>query len=180
MTPSRFRPASSAASKVQLKGLLQENLPPHAEERLCIDFVAHTPREHVVYFGGDLTMYSLKTIVTTMPNIQELHLTSGRVADGFLLPDPDEPVANGKLLPSLRHLRLEDLYEDDWSPLLPYLTHQTSGGQKISLTISGGSHHICKDVLREIESLVEEFVLGFVWDHNCPLDYCSISEEGED
>ena len=160
--------------------ILQEDLPPHAEEKLCIDFVAHTPREHVVYFGGDLTMYSLKTIVTTMPNIQELHLTSGRVADGFLLPDPDEPVANGKLLPSLRHLRLEDLYEDDWSPLLLYLTHQTSGGQKISLTISGGRCHICKDMLKEIEGLVEEFVLDSFWDYECPLGCCSISEEGEE
>ena len=37
--------------------------------------------------------------------LQELHLTSVRVADGFLLPDLDEPVVNGKLLPSLRRLR---------------------------------------------------------------------------
>ena len=56
---------------------------------------------------------------------------------------------------------------------MPYLIHQTSSGQEISLSISGvGYHH--KDVLREIERLVEEFVLDLVWDHDCPLDYCSI------
>ena len=27
--------------------ILQENLPPRAEEKLCIDFIAHTLREHV-------------------------------------------------------------------------------------------------------------------------------------
>ena len=51
-------------------------------------------------------------MVTAMANIQELHLTGGMVADGFLLPDPDESDVNRKLLPSLRRLRLEDLYED--------------------------------------------------------------------
>ena len=119
VTPSRFRPASSAASKVQLKGSLQENLPPCAEESLRIDFVAHTPREHAVYLGGDLTIDSLRTIVTAMANIQELNLTGGMVVDGFLLPDPDEPDINGKLLPSLRRLHLEDLCEAIGTPCYP-------------------------------------------------------------
>ena len=64
-------------------------------KKLCIGFIAHTPREYIVYFGRDVTMDALKTIVTTIANIQELHLTSGRVVDGFLLPDPDEPVVKG-------------------------------------------------------------------------------------
>ena len=54
-----------------------------------------------------------------MANIQELHLTSGRVADSFLLPDPDEPAANGKPFPSLRRLPLEDLYEATGTPCYP-------------------------------------------------------------
>ena len=86
---------------------------------------------------------------------------------------------NGKLLSSLRRLHLEGLYEDDWSPLLPYLAHQTSGGQKASLTISGGCHRICKDVWKEIEGSAEEFVPDLVWDYEHPLDRCSIGEGGE-
>ena len=45
-----------------------------------------------MYFGGDLTMDALRAIVTTMVNIQELHLTSRRMVDGdgFLQPDHDE------------------------------------------------------------------------------------------
>ena len=57
-------------------------------------------------------MDTLRTIVTTMANIEGLHLTGGRVVDGFLLPDVD-----GKLLPSLRRPRLEDLHEDGIEPL---------------------------------------------------------------
>ena len=59
-----------------------------------------------------------------MANIEELHLTGGRVVDGFLLPDPDEADVNGKLLPPLRRIRLEDLHEDDWTP--PATLHHPS------------------------------------------------------
>ena len=68
----------------------------------------------------ELTTDVLRTTITTMAKIQELHLTSGRVVGGFLQPDTDGRLANKQLLPSLRRLRLEDLCEDDWSPLLPF------------------------------------------------------------
>ena len=64
--------------------------------------------------------------------LQELHLTSGRVVDGFLLPDPGEPVVNRKLLPSLRRLRLEDLYEDDIELLAVRRFHSPSLGDAIT------------------------------------------------
>ena len=141
--------------------ILREYIPPPAEDKLCIDLVAYTPREHVVYFGGDLSMDAVREIVPMMPKIQELHLTDALLSNGFLQPDPDGPLANTKLLPSLRRLHLEDtvVENDDWTLLLPYLAHQTSGGQAISLTLSGECFHICKDVVRGIESLVEELVL---------------------
>ena len=106
-------------------------------------------------------MDAVREIVPMMPKLQELHLTDALLSDGFLRPDPDGPLANTKLLPSLRRLHLEDtvVENDDWTPLLPYLAHQTSGGQIISLTLSGECFHICKDVVRGIESLVEELVL---------------------
>jgi hypothetical protein len=120
--------------------MFRECLPPPVEDKLCIDFVACTPREHVVYFGGELSMDAVKGIMPLMPKIQELHLTSARLSDGFLQPDPDGPLANTKLLPSLRHLHLEyiDLCDNDWTPLLSYLAHQTSSGQVISLSLSPG------------------------------------------
>ena len=54
-----------------------------------------------------------------------------------------------KLLSSLRFIQLVDAFMDDngWGSLLPYLTHQTPGGQAISLKISGGPVHIWWKIL---------------------------------
>ena len=160
----------------------QGDIPDHDEGRLCTDFLAHIPVEHVVYFGGDISMDVIRRTVPAMPNIRELHLTNAQLVDRFLQPDPKEPLAENKLLSSLQRLHLEDvILEDDesWDPLLPYLVHQASNGQRISLTISGGRGHVCKSVVKEMEGLVEEFILDFVESDNCPFDYCG-SSEGEE
>jgi hypothetical protein len=163
--------------------VLWETIPPSAEDKLCIDFVACIPRGHAIYFGGQLNTNAVKEIVPAMPKIQELHLNcAGMLSDGFLQPDPDGPLANTKLFPSLRRLHLEYIvpYDDDWTPLLSYLTHQTSGGQVISFSLSGKHIHICKDVVRDIEGLVEEFTLNLTLEADCPFDSCSGDEEDEE
>ena len=76
-TISRVEGPTQKVTFATFTAMLQENLPPPGEEKLYIGFIAHTPREHVVYPGGDLT------------------------TDGFLLPDLDKPLVNGKLLQSL-------------------------------------------------------------------------------
>jgi hypothetical protein len=153
---------------------LGEDLAPPAADKLCIDFVAYTPREHAVYFGGDLGMDAVREIAPTMPKIQELHLIFAPLSDGFLQPDPDGPLASAKLFPSLRRLHLEyaALDDDDWNPLLSYLIHQTSGGQVISLSLFGGRLHICENVVKNMKSLVEELTLNLALDQDCPFDFC--------
>jgi len=177
-TPSSVKGRIRRAAFATFSAMLQENLPPPAGDKLCIDFAAYAPREHVVSFGGDLSMEAVRGIVPTMPEIKELCLTSAVLADRFLQPDPDGPLANTKLLPSLRHLRLEDaILDDDWNHLLSYLAHQTSGRQVISLTLSGEPIHVCKGVISDIKGLVDEFVLDLRLDEECPFDYCSMDEE---
>ena len=92
-------------------------------------------------------MDAVRKTVAAMPNLQELHLVDPVLVGGFLQPDLSGPLANNKLLPSLRRLRLENpvLSGEDWNPVISYLTHQTSGGQGISLTISGPGRHICEN-----------------------------------
>jgi hypothetical protein len=161
--------------------ICREELSMSAEDELWIDLVAHAPREHVVYFGGNSSINNLKDTIATMPRLQELHLVSPMLDDRFLHPYLGGPLANGKLFPSLRHLHLEDtlLYEGHWFPIIPYLVHQTSGGQRISLTVSGEPQHICKDVLRDMKGLVEELVFDLILEDDCPINYCSLSgEEG--
>ena len=164
--------------------ILQNELSPAAESKLCIDFVAHIPGEHVVYFCGGVRADAVGRIVAGMPKIRELHLTGALSVYGLLHPGLGGPLANNRLLPSLQRLRLENimLNEDAWSPIIPYLAYQTSGGQRISLTISGRSQHICKGVLRKITDLVEELVLELTLDEDCPFTFggCSASERKND
>jgi hypothetical protein len=138
---------------------LSDDLTPEALNKLFTDFVAHIPGEHVVSFKAYGHSNSMKEALAVMPNIQRLHLVGVSLTNGFLQPDPCGPHANTKILPSLRYLHLEDMEEDSWSPLIPYLAHQTSGGQAVSLRITGESVDICPSVVGKIKDLVEELVL---------------------
>ena len=161
--------------------ITQQDLPPHVEAQMCVNLITHIPLEHVVYFGGDLSMDTIRRVVPTMPKIEELRIVYPELQDGFLQPDSQDLSAK-KLLPSLRRLFLEEvvLEDEDWGHLLPYLTHQTSDGQRISLTISGTREHICEEVLTEMERLTEDLVLSISLERKCPFDHCSIIEEDDE
>jgi hypothetical protein len=146
----------------------------HDNVQLCRDFVAHVPVEHVVYFEGDMSMELARASVSLMPNIQELRLINPNLDDGVLQLDPKGPLGKKNLLPALQHLHLDDVITDDrsWRPLLPYLIHQTSDGQRISFTITGRREHICKDLVKDMRGLVDELNLDLPLVDDCPFDYC--------
>jgi len=130
---------------------------PEEREELCIDTLALLPQESVVYLQVDLLILGMEEIISKMPNIEYLHLVDMIVWEGFLLPGPGEPNSYHKLLPSLRGLCLENVeaLDEDWGPLVTYMTHQTSGNQVVSLNVFGDGVHICADVLDQLHSLVE-------------------------
>jgi CRISPR/Cas system-associated exonuclease Cas4 (RecB family) len=74
----------------------------------------------------------------------------------------------------LKHLHLEKvlMYQKQWGPgwdpLLSYLAHQTSDGQRISVTISERPRHICRDVVDEMRRLVEKLVVPVTKYGGCP------------
>jgi hypothetical protein len=80
--------------------------PSDAVEELCFNVLALLPQESIVSFETDLPVTG--EIVVAMPNLETLYLFHPVVSDGFLLPDPNGPNADKKLLPSLRWLYLED------------------------------------------------------------------------
>jgi len=135
-------------------------LPQDVGEELCVNLITLTPREHVVGFTGDLDTDTMADLFVTMPNIENLSFV-GRVDFGvFLQPDPP---SRTKLLPSLRRLYLDyfTLQEGSgWTPLINYLTHQTSGGQVVSLRLRGRDHPP-PEVVKEIQNLAEEFNVGY-------------------
>ena len=47
-----------------------------AKDKLCFGFVARTPREHIVYFGGNQSIDPMKGTVVAMPKLRGFHLIS--------------------------------------------------------------------------------------------------------
>lgn len=106
-------------------------------DNLYIDALALFPQENIIYFQTNLAMTVTKEIIVVMPNLEALHLVNTEVSDGFLLPNPNGQNAYRKLLPSLRRLYLHgpDAESDDWSPLVRYLTYQSSENHALSLDL---------------------------------------------
>ena len=149
------RKSPSADIVLVIPGLL-----PDASEQLFTNLVAVTPHEHIVSIGISIGIIKLsEELCLMMPNVETLTLHNVKLAEGFLQPNPDGPNANTKLLPSLQLLRLKGvtLENDDWSPLTAYLTHQTSGGQAISLALHHPFPPLCPEVVEEVEALVKKF-----------------------
>jgi hypothetical protein len=119
-----------------------------------------------------------KEVVVAMPSLESLCLVNARGSDGFLLPNPDGPNAHAKLLPSLRRLYLQGpsagmgFFWDNWSPLVRYVAHQTSGNHPFSLILVGERTHICSEAAKEIEGLVD----GFVYNRNAMSSFCNCGQ----
>ena len=139
---------------------------------LCTRILALLPQESIVSLKIDIQ--ATEEILVAMPNLEALHLISPVVPDRFLLPDPKGPNAHGKLLPSLRRLYLEGVkaVDDNWDPLVTYLTCQTFGGQAVSLNVFGEGVHVCSEVIKRIEGLVEELIYVPDLREKCPFDKC--------
>ena len=131
-------------------------------EKMCIDLIALTPREHVVHFRGELARYDVKDLLATMPNMEVLSLGKPVISDVFLRPNP---LSDTKLLPFLRYLSLDHptlQNHGDWRSLITYLIHQTPGGRAISFGLCRGHPPVPPEVARVIEDLVEEFDLDLI------------------
>ena len=141
--------------------VFKDAVPQYTRETLCISLIALTPRENVAGLTGGLSAHAVRDLAVTMPNIEDLYLMGSVVSDTFLQPDPP---SRTKLFPSLRRLSLSYVTlqnDEDWSPLINYLTHQTSGGQAILFRLGRGRAPVPPEVVKEIEDLVEELNLSY-------------------
>jgi hypothetical protein len=129
-------------------------------DKLCIDILTLLPREHIVYLETNLPTSGMEELLVTAPNIEALCLVDAVLSDQFLLPRPRGPNAHKKLLPSLRWLYLEgaEAENEDWEFMVRYLTHQTSGGRPISLSVFGQGVHIHSEEQEQIRGLVDSFI----------------------
>ena len=157
---------------------LVENTGWGPSDKPWVDFVTHTPREHVICLEVSMGPDAVKEIIPTMPNIQELTLINKESYNGSLRP-AHGPFAIMKLLPSPRYLRLYDFDVPYWASLVSYLVHQTSGGQVISLRIAGEPVHICPHLVESIRNAVEELVLDESLKEECRLGICYEADESD-
>jgi hypothetical protein len=140
--------------------------------KLCTDVVALLPQENIVYLKTNLWETVIRKVIPAMPNLEALHLVEALVHPEFLLPDPNGPSPNTKLLPFLQRLYLENTSAvfSEWWPLSRFATHQTSGNHPFSLILLGEYMHICPELAEEIGGLVEEFIYNR--DARCPHREC--------
>lgn len=160
---------------------LHPNTPSGEEEDLGKSIVALLPRELVVHLETNISTSPMEELLLPMPNLEGLHLFSAAVSKHFLLPDPNGPNARKNLLPSLRSLWLEDVEGDnDWDPLVRYLTHQASQtpeDRRINLSVSGDGVHIRSDVRERIRGLVKDFQYYPDSNEDCSTDCFSDSSD---
>ena len=97
-----------------------------------------------------------------MPNLEALDLLRAMVSNWFPLQNLDGPNVHTKLLSSLRQLYLQNagmgLYRD-WSSLVRYMTHQTSGNHLLSLIVVDEHAHVCSEAAEGVDGLVRELVI---------------------
>jgi len=102
---------------------------------------------------------------------------------GFLQPNPNGPLANTKLLPSLRSLHLEGviLGDDGWGNLTTYVAQQSPDNKVILLEVIGNFPYMHAEVVNETKGLVEEFACHQPPEEGgWPLCSCVCSTDEED
>jgi len=113
-------------------------------------------------------------VLVATPNLEALRLARPVVRDGFLLLDLNGSNVHKKLFPSLRWLYLEaaQAVDDNWDPLITYLTRQTSDDQVVLLSIFGEGVHVCLEVIKRMEGLVGELIYVPDPRKKCPFGKC--------
>jgi hypothetical protein len=155
---------------------LTQHTPPDSRSKLYIDILTLLPKERIVYLETD--SLEIEEVVVSMPNLESLHLVNVEVSSGFLLPNPEGPNANKKLIPSLRRLYLENVVATNksWDPLVHYLICQAMDNQSMLICVFGDESHVCLEAVKRIEPLVGEFVYVPDSSYDCPLSGCIDTE----
>ena len=133
----------------------QRMLPGDRLENLAFNLIAHVPREEIAY----LRMHDnvvLENLSTKLPNLRGLHLKGTALLATFLGPTLNR---DGGLLPSLQSLFLDHVNVDDgdWTPLMTFLAHRASSGNRLHSLVIAGSCDTTPEMSRVLEEAVQEF-----------------------
>ena len=124
-------------------------------ERTALDLTTYTPREEVVYFRMSNSHYSKLDVYTRFPNLRALSFDMTSLPAAFPAPNL---VGDGKILPSLEHVLLKDALVDgnDWSPLVTFLAHRMSSGNRLGTLVIVHPYDMSPEVTEGIRGMVRE------------------------
>ena len=162
-------PATPAGDQVRWFATIEISLseipPDDLLEGLVLDLLAHTPKEDVVYFR--VSEVATEAISTHFPNLRAAHF------DETPLSTLTNLGGDGKSLPSLRHVCLDEVVVDDgdWSPLITFLASRVSSGNQLDGLEVFYAPHMCANVMEEIRSVVRHFRTEEL-EKLCPFNAC--------
>ena len=163
--PAQARENAFVTIIVLLDGIRQENILKGA----TLDLITHIPREEVVHFGAYCTAIPTEGACTRFPNLRVLSFELMPLFAVF----PDPLIEDGKILPSLEHVLLKDVFENngDWSPLLTFLGRRLSSGNRLDTLVVARCSHVCQEVVNDIKGMVRELNID-CQNTMCPFGTC--------
>ena len=131
--------------------------------------------KHIVHYESDHCLLKPAALLTRTPNLTEISICgSTGFSAWFVEPEPGGTPAYWELLPSLKYLSLTfgPTHDgDDWSPLIPFLSCRAKVGNRLESLKVRWCSHMCRDVVEEIESVVQQFEVDSE-DSVCPHGKC--------
>jgi len=125
-------------------------------ERAALDLTTYAPREDVVHFRMYNEFATGVDTYTQFPNLRALSFAN--ISLPLAIPNPNL-IGEGKILPSLEHISLEnmDVYDStDWSLLVTFLAQRVSSGNRLDTLVIVRSPHICPGVMESMRGKVRE------------------------
>ena len=131
--------------------------------RAALDLVAHTPREEVSYFQTYNSPDAMEGTYAEFPNLRALSSGLTHLPKTF---QNQGPVGDGKVFPSLEHVRLERVVlggGDSWNPLINFLFARVSSGNRLDTLVITDSPPIRPEVVEGIKGLVRKLKIKRQW-----------------
>ena len=124
-------------------------------ERAALELITYTPREDVVHFRMYNNLATEVDTYTQFPNLRALSLDRTSLPAAF---HNQNPIGEEKIFPSLEHIFLKNMVVDDadWNPLVTFLAHHVSSGNRLDTLVILRSPHMCPEVVEGIRGMVRE------------------------
>ena len=132
-------------------------------EEALLNLIAHVPREEIIYFKARGGPISTEAISTRFPYLRAMHFVETPLEVAF----PKLVLDRDRVFPCLQHLTLSVGHDDNWNPLITFLNHLASSGNKLDTLEIGGCIEMKPKVEEGVKEVVRELTLRTQPDFLC-------------